>query len=215
MPSALTYELILNLTEAGEYDAAIALFRNRFFEREEGGTNVRQVWIEVQLQRALSLAKAGKCDDAESAADHLASPVPDLSFTQDGIEPLLQSARTNYLLGILHKSCNQREKAQASFRQAAEAAGLEDAVWANRASRELPGYDQSAAKQKLQAILQRTRSTSETSSHSGWWSYNAGMLDRELGDTQRAETEFRNAFLYPDQMLTYHLTRLAMEAKTP
>jgi hypothetical protein len=41
------------------------------------------------------------------------------------------------------------------------------------------------------------------------------MLDRELGDTQRAETEFRNAFLYPDQMLTYHLTRLAMEAKTP
>ncbi len=215
MPSALTYELILNLAEAGDYDAANGLFRNRFFEREEGGTNVRQVWIEVQLQRALSLAKAGKCSDAESAADHLASPVPDLTFTHDGLEPLLQSARTNYLLGILHKTCNQPEKAEASFRRATEGTSLEDAVWANRASRELPGYEQSAAKEKLESILQRTRSTSETSSHTGWWSYNTGILDLELGDTQRAETEFRNAFLYPDQMLTYHLTRLAMEAKTP
>lgn len=215
MPSALTYELILNLSEAGEYDAATALFRNRFFEREEGGTNVRQVWIEVQLQRALSLAKGGKCAEAESTAEHLGSPVLDLAFTHDGLEPLLQSARTKYLLGILYKTCQQSEKAEASFRQAAERSDLEDAVWSIRASRELPGYDQSAAKQKLDSLLQRTRSTGETSSRTGWWSYNAGMLDRELGETQRAQEEFRNAFLFPDEMLTYHLTRLAMEDKTP
>src|SRR5581483_10044137 len=215
MPSALVYELILNLAEAGEYDAASALFRNRFFEREEGGTNVRQVWIEVELQRALSLAKNGNCSEAESAAEHLGSPVPDLAFTHDGLEPLLQAARTNYLLGILHKTCKQPERAAASFRRAAQRSDLEDAVWASRASRELPDYDQSSAKEKLESILQRTRSTSETSSHTGWWSYNAGMLDRELGETERAEKEFRNAFLYPDQMLTYHLTRLAMEGKTP
>ena len=128
---------------------------------------------------------------------------------------LLQSARTNYLLGILHKTCKQPEKAEAHFRRAAERSDLEDAVWANRASRELPGYDPAAAKEKLEGVLQRTRSTSELSSHSGWWSYNAAMLDRELGETQRAETEFRSAFLYPDQMLTYHLTRLGMEGKTP
>ncbi|HEY7353257.1 MAG TPA: DUF5107 domain-containing protein [Terriglobales bacterium] len=214
MPSRLLYELILNLTEAGKYDAATALFHNRFFEREEGGTNVRQVWIEVQLQRALSLAKEGKCGEAESVADHLASPVPDLVFTNDGLEPLLQSARTNYLLGTLHKACKQPEKAASSFRRAAEGSGLEDAVWATRASEELPGFDSAATKQKLDSILQRTRSTSEISSHTGWWSYNAGMLDRELGDTQRAEAEFRNAFLFPDQMLTYHLTRLALEERS-
>jgi tetratricopeptide (TPR) repeat protein len=214
MPSALTYELILNLAEAGEYDAATALFHNRFFEREEGGTNVRQVWIEVQLQRALALAKGGKCSEAESAADHLASPVPDLVFTHDGLEPLLQSARTNYLLGILHKTCNQPAEANASFRRAAAQWDLQDAVWASRASQELPEFEQAATKQKLEAILQRTRSTSEISSHTGWWSYNAAMLDRELGDTQQAEIEFGNAFLFPDQMLTYHLTRLALEDRT-
>jgi Cytochrome c biogenesis factor len=56
MPAPLVYELILNLAEAGDFDKAVALFHNRFFQREEGGTNVRQVWLEVQLQHAMSCA---------------------------------------------------------------------------------------------------------------------------------------------------------------
>src|SRR6202044_2843955 len=52
MPTSLVYELILNLTEAGEFEKAASLFHDRFFQREEGGTNVRQVWLEVQLQHA-------------------------------------------------------------------------------------------------------------------------------------------------------------------
>src|SRR5438128_11738972 len=51
MPSGLIFELILNLAEAGNYERATALFQNRCFPREEGGTNVREVWMEVQLQR--------------------------------------------------------------------------------------------------------------------------------------------------------------------
>lgn len=213
MPSKLIYELILNLAEAGRFKDATALFHNRFFQREEGGTNVRQVWIEVQLQHALSLARNGKCDEAESMAGKLASPVPDLAFTQDGLEPLLKSARTNYLLGVLHKTCKQPEKAEASFRRAAERSELEDAVWAAKAAKELPGFEESAEKQKLESILQRTRSTSEISWRTGWWLYNAAMLERAVGKTELAASEFRQALLFPDQMLTYHLTRLALEEK--
>ena len=55
-PPPLIFELILNLAEAGDFERATGLFHDRFFPREEGGTNVRQVWIEVQLQHALSLA---------------------------------------------------------------------------------------------------------------------------------------------------------------
>jgi hypothetical protein len=40
------------------------------------------------------------------------------------------------------------------------------------------------------------------------------MLDRAIGNSQRAESEFRQAMLYPDQMLTYHLTRLALSEGT-
>ena len=215
MPSHLVYELILNLSEAGDYDRAAALFHNRFFQREEGGTNVRQVWIEVQLQKALSVANHGQCTEAVSVADHLGAEVAELPFTRDGLAPLLRSARIRYLLGTLYKSCKQTDKAQASFRQATEQSDLEDAVWAWNAARELPGFDQDSGKQKLESILQRARSTSEISSRTGWWLYNAAMLDRAVGRSKQAENEFRSALLFPDQMLTYHLTRLALSNSTP
>jgi hypothetical protein len=53
------------------------------------------------------------------------------------------------------------------------------------------------------------------SSRTGWLLYNAAMLDRAVGNTQRAEKEFREAFLRPDQLLTYHLTRLALSGSNP
>jgi tetratricopeptide (TPR) repeat protein len=210
MPSHLTYELILNLAEAGNYDGATALFHNRFFQREEGGTNVRQVWLEVQLQRALALAQKGQCAEAISAADHLGAEVPDLPFTHDGLEPLLHSARISYLLGALYITCKQADRGQSSFKHAAAQSELEDAVWAWKASQELPDFDKESARRSLESILQRTRSTSEISYRTGWWLYNAAMLDRALGHSEQAQGEFRNALLFPDQMLTYHLTRLAL-----
>jgi hypothetical protein len=41
MRAELVYELLLHQSEAGNYAAAEDLLRNRFFPREEGGTNVR------------------------------------------------------------------------------------------------------------------------------------------------------------------------------
>jgi tetratricopeptide (TPR) repeat protein len=215
MPSHLIYELILNLSEAGDYDKAVTLFHNRFFQREEGGTNVRQVWLEVQLQRAILLAEEGKCSGAVSLASNIANPVPDLVFTHDGLEILLASARTNYLLGSMYKRCNLPEKAEASFRRAAGQSGLENAFWSWRASQEMPEGRKDTARGKLEETLQRARSAGEISSRTGWWLYNAAMLDRAAGRTLQAQREFQDALLFPDQMLTYHLTRLALAEKNP
>jgi tetratricopeptide (TPR) repeat protein len=210
MPSHLVYELILNLAEAGDYDRAMTLFHNRFFQREEGGTNVRQVWLEVRLLRARSAAQNGQCGEAVSEADHLGEQFPDLAFTQDGLEPLLRSARIDYLLGTLYRKCNQPDKAQASFKRAVGKSNLEDSVWAWKASQQLPGFEQDPARQKLDSVLEHAKSTSEISSRTGWWLYNIAMLNRAMGQSQRAEEEFHDALLFPDQMLTYHLTRLAL-----
>jgi len=52
LPSTLVYKLSLALSEASRFGEAEALFPGRFFPREEFGTNVRQVYLEVKLREA-------------------------------------------------------------------------------------------------------------------------------------------------------------------
>jgi tetratricopeptide (TPR) repeat protein len=215
MPTSIVYELILNLAEAGEFEKAGALFHNRFFQREEGGTNVRQVWLEVQIQHALLMAQQGQCSEAIKAVDDLGQPAPDLAFTRDGLEPFLRSARFSYLIGNVYKACKVQDKALSSFKQAAEKSSFADEVWAWKASQQLPDFDHGSAKQKLQSILERVKKTDSRDSPGGWWFYNAGMLDSESGNSQEASKEFREALLSPDTQMTYHLTRLAMSGSNP
>jgi tetratricopeptide (TPR) repeat protein len=215
MPTSLVYELILNLTEAGEFEKAAALFHNRFFQREEGGTNVRQVWLEVQIQHALSMAQQGQCSQAIKAADDLAKPAPDLAFTRDGLGPFLESARVSYLIGNVYKRCEVPDKALNNFKLAAEKSSFGDAAWAWKASQQLPDIDHSSAKQKLQSILEGVKKSGSSESPGGRWFYNAGMLDASSGNTQQASREFREALLSPDTLMTYHLTRLAMSGDNP
>ena len=209
IPSNLVYELILNLVEAGEFEKAEALFHNRFFPREEGGINVREVWLELEVQRATSFARSGRCAEAVGLVDHLAEPVPDLPFTHDGLEPFVRSARFSYLIGNVYKVCGVHEKGRASFERSAQQSGLGNAVWSWKASKELPDFDESAAKQKLNDILERSNNDGE---RSAWWLYNRAMLDSSVGNDQQAQKEFREALLAPDHLMAYHLTRLAVSS---
>jgi tetratricopeptide (TPR) repeat protein len=209
MPTRLIYELILNLAEAGDYEAATALFRNRFFAREEGGTNVRQVWIEVQLQRALGLAHSGRCGQALSAVEHLPSQVPDLPFTRDGLDRILGSARTNYLAGEVYGSCGEAGKAKSRFEAAAAQADPEQAVWAYRSARKLTGFDERQWHQRLESAL--GISLTRTS----WGFYNRGLINDALGHAADAEADLRQALLLPDSLLAHHLTRLARAQSSP
>ena len=212
-PPTLIFELILNLAEAGDFDHANALFHNRFFPREEGGTNVRQVWIEVQLQHALA-AKAGHCDQALTLAQHLGTEVPGLAFTRDGLEPILQSARTNYLLGTIYAACSKPDESKARFEAAASASAPDQIRWAWLAAKQLPGLDQAQWQGRLQTSFEQAASRSGTSAFPSWWMYTAGSLARDLGNNEEASTRFRNALLLPDRMLAYHLTRLAQAEAT-
>jgi hypothetical protein len=214
-PPSLIYELILNLAEAGDFDRATELFHNRFFAREEGGTNVRQVWIEVQLQHAVAAAKAGHCDQALTITQNLGAAVPDLTFTRDGLEPILQSARTEYLLGTVYSTCHQSGEAKTKFQAAASASGPDQIRWAWLAAKQLPGFDQAQWQVRLQASFDQAASRSETSAFPSYWNYTAGSLAKELGKNDEVSARFRNALLLPDRMLAYHFTRLATLKPTP
>ena len=207
-PTGLIFELILNLAEAGDFSRAEALFRNRFFPREEGGTNVRQVWVEVQLRKSLALAHLKQCDAALSALNHLGEQAPDLAFTQDGLEPFVDAAGPQYLAGTIYADCGAQEKAQAKFQLAAKAEAPDQAIWAWKAAQKLPDFDGRKWQARLQSALTQAEGRTETSSFASWWYYTAGALSAALGK-QEASKDFSQALLLPDKMLAYHYTRLA------
>ncbi len=212
MPAALVYELALNRSEAGDHDGAVALFQNRFFPREEGGTNVRQVWIEVRLQQALALARGGQCDAALVAAGQLGSEVPGLAFTRDGLPSILDSARVNFLLGELELHCGRSQQAPARFRRAAESSDTAQLVWAWAAARKLEDYHDALWQPRLESALIQAQLNLESSSNSVWWMYSAAMLEQALGHSQAARARFARVFLFPDRMLAYHLSRVGQTA---
>lgn len=215
LPTPLVYELALNRAEQRNYEAARELFKTRFFGREEGGTNVRQVWVEVNLQRALGLARANQCKDALDAANSLGSPVRDLVFTQNGLEPFLNSARSSFLLGEVSLACGQRKEADEMFRRAARRSGPSDMVWAWAAARKLDGYDAAPWRARLSAALSQSESNLGSGGSSGWWLYTAGVLQMALGKTQEGKALLREALLSPENQMSYHLSRLALAGATP
>jgi tetratricopeptide (TPR) repeat protein len=210
MPTPLIYELALSRAEAGNYERAIALFHERFFGREEGGTNVRQVWIEVRLSQAVGLAKAGNCKDALDVTQSLGAPVSGLSFTNDGLEPILKSARTNYLVGEVYSACGKKTEATAKYQLAAQAADPSELVWAWAAAKKLDDFDSAKWRERLVAAASQAES-----SVSGWGQYVAGTLKIAAGEKDRGEKLLREVFLLPDARLSHHLARLALTGATP
>jgi len=215
MPTALVYELALSRAEAGNYDDAIALFTNRFFGREEGGTNVRQVWIEVKLTQALGLSREGRCVETLDVMKNLGSPASGLAFTENGLQPILESARTNYLLAELSTSCGQKTEADRRYAASSKATDPSQVVWAWAAARKRPGYKSEYWRRRLTSALSEAKSRLPASSYKGWWTYSIGILQIALGREEQGRSSLRDAISLPESLMSYHFARLALEGATP
>lgn len=209
-PTPLVYELALNRAEAGNFSGAIALFHDRFFGREEGGTNVRQVWIEVKLLQVAALGKSGSCTEALAEAKALGSPVVGLAFTRDGLEPILSSTRTKYLLAEVYAVCGRKAEATAKFEQVSNSTDTTDLVWAWKAAKKLDGYDQEKWMNRLNAGIVQAEANSRRSSSRNWWVYTAGNLRIAAGQKEQGQAELQEVFLLPESRMSHHLTRLAL-----
>jgi uncharacterized protein HemY len=100
--------LVQLLAESQEFDRAEELLANRFFPREEGAVNVRQIYVDLRLQRAQSLAKRGHCDQALSVVEHLAEPNPRFPFTARGMGPFVTSGATHNAVNEIFATCRSR-----------------------------------------------------------------------------------------------------------
>ena len=102
-----------------------------------------------------------------------------------GLEPILQTARTNYQLGAAYASCAKPEEAAKKFRLAAAASAPDQMLWAWRAAKKLPGFDGKQWQGRLQTALAQAKSRSDTSSYTSWWDYTAGALAGALAGAFR------------------------------
>jgi tetratricopeptide (TPR) repeat protein len=219
MPTMLVYELGLSRAEAGDYDGATRLFQNRFFGREEGGTNVRQVWVEVKLTQALGLGRAGRCQDALAVAKGLRSPVVGLAFTEDGLKEVVESPRSNYLFAEVFEVCGQKAEAEKRYQLASQSpknsqSVVSQIVWKWAAARKQTGYDPDLWHERLTAALSEVESNSRAGT-SAWLLYTKGVLEIALGRQQDGESSLRQTLLLPETQMSHHFARLALDGATP
>jgi tetratricopeptide (TPR) repeat protein len=218
MPAALVQKLALALAEAGRGEAAEALFKGRFFPREENGTNVRQVFLEVRLQRALTLAKAGKKAQAVALVATLARPVPGLDFTKDGMTAFVEASRVQYLIGEIWNAAGRTTEARDHWTKATTASDWANVkpAFAYLASKRLGPIDEAGAKHSLEESLARAEATVERgTAFPGIATYAQGLILRTLGREPEARERFLRVFLLPDHRLAHYLSRRALEGSDP
>jgi tetratricopeptide (TPR) repeat protein len=104
-PAVLVFRLVRSLSEAREFDEAEKQLVNRFFPREEGGANVRDIYIALKLKRAQSIAAQGQCPSALDIVRHLGEPVASLPFTSKGLDPFTSSAASKKAVEEIQATC--------------------------------------------------------------------------------------------------------------
>jgi tetratricopeptide (TPR) repeat protein len=194
MPTSMVYELALSHAEAGQFDKAEALFRNRFFSREEGGTNVRQVWVRV---RTLEAAQAA-CPAALATVDSLGNAVPGLEFTKDGMAPFVTEAGNQAVIGGVEARCGRADAAAKRVAAMLARGDAASVAFAYQLARGLPDFDGAAWKARLEALPARAQP------------YVRGVVEAELGRAAEARETLRAVILAPDRGLAHHYARMAM-----
>jgi predicted Zn-dependent protease len=201
MPAELVYQLALTRAEAGQYEPALALFKDRFFPSKEGGATSAEVLFEVRLMQAGEFARTHNCTQADGI----------LSGRPAGMSLDARSSRDDVKLAGLAQSCGQVKQAKDLLQRAVAAKGPACAAWSLQAERLLRANDGADLDKKVAESLAQTESQLRASSPSGALLYSAGMLQVALHRTQQAKTSLDEVLILPDVHMSHHLAREALQ----
>ena len=218
MPGELLQRLALALAEDGRADDAKALLSGRFFAREEGGTNVRQVFVEIRLQEALALARAGRAAEALAIVEGLGREVPGFAFTKDGMEVFVDAPRTQYAAGEIASLAGDDAAARRHWQKATEGKDtfFRALPYAYAAARRLGSADEASGRARLEAgVAQADKFLESGTGFPGAVVTSQGLMLRALGLEGEARARFRRALLLPDQRLSHVLSRRALQDAKP
>jgi thioredoxin-like negative regulator of GroEL len=105
-PATLIFQLARDLADAGRYDEAQKELATRFISLEEGGASQLDVYVEIKLKEARTLAAKQQCEQARAVIQHLSSDaVPQLSLTKDALALATQSRRVQKEIADVQAPC--------------------------------------------------------------------------------------------------------------
>jgi tetratricopeptide (TPR) repeat protein len=218
MPSLLVFKLALALAEAGDAAAAEQLFHDRFFPREEGGTNVRSVYAQTRLVSARLAADNRDCATALDILDGLPAERRDLPFTTGTLADALQPAAMTRQMAAIEGQCGRDAAARERW------ARLERALAGSGSAAELAIADEARVRlghartddqrRRLEEALAAATTTLDSggSSNPGTLEYARALLLAALDRRQDARASLQRAFLFPDRNLSHALARMALPA---
>ena len=204
----------LALAEAGRADEAEALFSGRFFPREECGTNVRQVYLEIRLREAMAWRRPGTRPRRRRSWRGSASPCRGStsrrtawkrswtrrasSTTSASYRPRLATTRRRASTGDARRpaaTCGRRRSPIAPRSGSARRA---EAEWRPR----------------LEAALAEADTYLFRGGHyPALATLGRGLLLRALGRTAEGDEALRQVFTLPDKGMPHHMARLALEER--
>jgi predicted Zn-dependent protease len=220
-PAALAFKSAFALAEAGDAAGAERVFHDRFFPREEGGTNVRTVYAAVRLILANNAASAGTCDAARQILDSFSNEQPGLPFTKGGLTDVVASPALSLQMAAAESACGRTEPARARWDRLARPLQSDGAPFtlaiADTAARRLGRPRSAAERARLERALENATATLESAGTSspGTIEYARGVLLAALGKHAEARESLRRVFSYPDRGLSHLIARAALNSLSP
>jgi tetratricopeptide (TPR) repeat protein len=212
LPSTLVFKLALALAEEGRFAEAERLFPGRFFPREEFGTNLRQVYLEVELRQAFELARDGKTAEAAALAASFGQPVAGFDFTKDGMAAFVGSPRFQYYCGELQALLGNDAAAHEHWKRGAAGHDFRQTAFAYRAAQKLGEADDAEWRPRLETALGEADLYLFRGGHYPAGATCArGMLLRALGRVPEGNEALRQVFVLPDKGMPHHIARLALQ----
>jgi tetratricopeptide (TPR) repeat protein len=218
MPSSMVFRLALALAESGDEAGAERLFHDRFFPREEGGTNVRTVYAQVRVTSARLAAGSGRCAAALGVLDSLPQEQKGLGFTAGGLADTIAAPVMARQIAAIESACGRGVAARARWERLARpltAGGAPMALAIADEARHRLGTARTADQRRRieDAIEVATRTLDSAGTTSpGLLELARASLLAALGRNDEARESRRKVFLYPDRGLSHALARAWLPA---
>jgi tetratricopeptide (TPR) repeat protein len=200
LTTPMVFDLALTLAEAGRLEEADRVFQGRSFAREEGAVNVRQAYIEVQLRKALTLARSGRRNEALAVTGKLGQAVDGLAFTREGMSAFQKGDRYEYLVGSIESLCGDTASARRHWQTAAAGHG---------GFAVLAAWKLGLADWRSRAEADVARATEPSNPQSRLLA-ERGLLLRALGREEQAKAALRESLLAPDRQFSHYIARTAL-----